>query len=79
MVNTGKPSGGCKLCKLRRIKCDEAKPFCMKCKKAKRDCPGYSDPFEAKIRDQTQATIRRFRKMRGDTTGAESRISLPQQ
>ncbi|KAG7128044.1 Transcriptional regulatory protein moc3 like [Verticillium longisporum] len=78
MVNTGKPSGGCKLCKLRRIKCDEVKPFCMKCKKAKRDCPGYSDPFEAKIRDQTQATIRRFRKMRGDTTGAENRTSPPQ-
>ncbi|CRK33264.1 hypothetical protein BN1723_003943 [Verticillium longisporum] len=78
MVNTGKPSGGCKLCKLRRIKCDEVKPFCMKCKKAKRECPGYSDPFEAKIRDQTQATIRRFRKMRGDTTGAENRTSPPQ-
>ncbi|KAG7129849.1 Transcriptional regulatory protein moc3 like [Verticillium longisporum] len=78
MVNTGKPSGGCKLCKLRRIKCDEVKPFCMKCKKAKRECPGYSDPFEAKIRDQTQATIRRFRKMRGDTTGAENRTRPPQ-
>ncbi|KAM0335451.1 hypothetical protein ACHAQA_000497 [Verticillium albo-atrum] len=75
MVNTGKPSGGCKLCKTRRIKCDEVKPFCMKCKKAKRECPGYSDPFEAKIRDQTQATIKRFRKLRGDGPPHEMQIS----
>lgn len=66
MVNTGKPSPGCKLCKARRIKCDELKPFCMKCKKAGRQCPGYTDPFEARIKDQTQATIKRFRKLRGE-------------
>ncbi|KAH6672648.1 hypothetical protein F5X68DRAFT_246886 [Plectosphaerella plurivora] len=69
MVNTGKPSSGCKLCKARRIKCDEVKPFCMKCKKAGRQCPGYTDPFEARIKDQTQATIKRFRKLRGEEAG----------
>lgn len=64
MVNTGKPSGGCKLCRARRIKCDEAKPACLKCLRAKRQCPGYRDPFEGKIRDETQATIRKFKRTR---------------
>lgn len=66
MVNTGKPSSGCKLCKVRRIKCDEAKPYCMKCRKVGRQCPGYTNPFEARIRDQTQAVIKRFKRMRGE-------------
>lgn len=64
MVNTGKPSGGCKLCRARRIKCDEAKPFCLKCQKSKRQCPGYRDPFDGKIRDETQSTIRKFKRTR---------------
>lgn len=64
MVNTGKPSGGCKLCRARRIKCDEAKPACMKCQKSRRQCPGYRDAFEGKIRDETQATIRKFKRTR---------------
>ncbi|KAK1995120.1 hypothetical protein LX36DRAFT_726088 [Colletotrichum falcatum] len=41
MVYTGKPSSGCKLCRIRKVKCDEAKPFCMRCTKSKRHCPGY--------------------------------------
>lgn len=64
MVNTGKPSSGCKLCRARRIKCDEAKPACMKCLRSKRQCPGYRDPFEGKIRDETQSTIRKFKRTR---------------
>lgn len=64
MVNTGKPSGGCKLCRARRVKCDETKPACLKCLRAKRQCPGYRDPFESKIRDETQATIRKYKRTR---------------
>lgn len=59
MVNTGHPSRACKLCRARRIKCDETKPHCLKCKKSKRQCPGYRDPFEINLRDETQATIRK--------------------
>lgn len=36
----------------------------MKCLKSKRLCPGYRDPFEGKIRDETQATIRKFKRNR---------------
>lgn len=59
MVNTGHPSRACKLCRARRIKCDETKPYCLKCKKSKRQCPGYRDPFEINLRDETQSTIRK--------------------
>lgn len=59
MVNTGHPSRACKLCRSRRIKCDETKPHCLKCKKAKRQCPGYRDAFEINLRDETQSTIRK--------------------
>ncbi|KDN68437.1 hypothetical protein CSUB01_09602 [Colletotrichum sublineola] len=75
MVNTGKPSGGCKLCRARRIKCDEGKPFCMRCKKSRRQCPGYRDPFEANIRDETEATIKRFKKSRGEEGSDEEDIT----
>jgi hypothetical protein len=59
MVNTGHPSRACKLCRARRIKCDETKPHCIKCRKSKRQCPGYRDPFEINLRDETQSTIRK--------------------
>ena len=59
MVNTGHPSRACKLCRARRIKCDETKPTCLKCAKAKRVCPGYRDTFEINLRDETQTTIRK--------------------
>ncbi|KAK7414287.1 hypothetical protein QQX98_006884 [Neonectria punicea] len=45
-----KPSGrkgnkkvrtGCITCKIRKVKCDEAKPHCMRCVKTGRQCDGY--------------------------------------
>lgn len=30
----------------RRIKCDETKPVCLKCSQSRRDCQGYTDPFQ---------------------------------
>ncbi|RDW66604.1 hypothetical protein BP5796_09353 [Coleophoma crateriformis] len=32
---------GCKTCKLRRVKCDDGKPFCARCLKFGVDCEGY--------------------------------------
>lgn len=55
MVNTGKPSGACGVCRERRIKCDETKPACLKCMRSGRPCSGYSHGL--KLRDQTQKTI----------------------
>ncbi|RDW57621.1 hypothetical protein BP6252_13703 [Coleophoma cylindrospora] len=56
MVNTGRPSTGCHLCRARRIKCDEGKPSCLRCAKIKRECPGYRDSFELNLRDETKCT-----------------------
>ncbi|KAK6700540.1 hypothetical protein SNK05_013359 [Fusarium graminearum] len=41
----GKPKSrsGCGTCKIRRVKCDEAKPKCSRCTKGKFDCDGYID------------------------------------
>ncbi|KAH7389287.1 hypothetical protein DE146DRAFT_663725 [Phaeosphaeria sp. MPI-PUGE-AT-0046c] len=41
MVNPGHPSRGCATCKKRRIRCDERKPTCTHCARAKRPCLGY--------------------------------------
>ncbi|EKJ73745.1 hypothetical protein FPSE_06091 [Fusarium pseudograminearum CS3096] len=32
---------GCKTCKIRRIKCDQARPSCQKCQSTGRTCDGY--------------------------------------
>ncbi|CEI60148.1 unnamed protein product [Fusarium venenatum] len=41
----GKPKSrsGCGTCKIRRVKCDEARPKCCRCTKGKFDCDGYVD------------------------------------
>ncbi|RBA19172.1 hypothetical protein FPRO05_10101 [Fusarium proliferatum] len=36
---------GCATCRIRKIKCDEAKPFCEKCFKTGRKCDGYESVF----------------------------------
>ncbi|OAA45018.1 Zn(2)-C6 fungal-type DNA-binding domain protein [Metarhizium rileyi] len=43
MAYGGKPSRGCQMCRIRRIKCDETRPTCKQCVKARRTCPGYRD------------------------------------
>lgn len=35
---------GCKTCKIRHVKCDEAKPICQACQKARIVCDGYLFP-----------------------------------
>ena len=41
MVNPGHPSGACETCKVRRIKCDETRPYCLCCISTGRICVGY--------------------------------------
>ncbi|KAE8450857.1 hypothetical protein EG329_005770 [Mollisiaceae sp. DMI_Dod_QoI] len=36
---------GCATCRIRKIKCDENKPFCQKCVNTGRTCDGYDSPF----------------------------------
>ncbi|CZS89868.1 uncharacterized protein RAG0_01103 [Rhynchosporium agropyri] len=72
MVNTGKPSRGCYMCRARRIKCDEGKPGCMRCQKSKRICPGYRDAVELKLRDDNKSSKKKLNKRspeHSDTNG----------
>ncbi|KAH8659946.1 hypothetical protein BX600DRAFT_466973 [Xylariales sp. PMI_506] len=50
---------GCRTCKLRRLKCDEARPACHKCTHAGKVCDGYGIWGGGSVRDHTYA----------DTTG----------
>ncbi|KAK2594637.1 hypothetical protein QQS21_007674 [Conoideocrella luteorostrata] len=47
MVYGGKPSRGCQMCRVRRIKCDETRPTCKQCAKVRRECPGYKDASQS--------------------------------
>lgn len=73
MVNTGKPSGACGVCRERRIKCDETKPLCLKCTRSGRTCSGYSHGL--KLRDQTQKTITKARLGKPRTSKGQRRSS----
>ncbi|KAK1633410.1 hypothetical protein BDP81DRAFT_380514 [Colletotrichum phormii] len=42
---------GCFTCKVRKVKCDEAKPECTRCSSTGRICDGYADPARA-VSDQ---------------------------
>ncbi|CAH0046940.1 unnamed protein product [Clonostachys solani] len=42
MVNRGR-STGCKTCKQRRVRCDEAKPLCRECSRLGYRCQGYTE------------------------------------
>ncbi|KAK4228154.1 hypothetical protein QBC38DRAFT_389365 [Podospora fimiseda] len=55
MVYCGKPSKGCQMCRTRRIKCDETKPTCNQCAKARRQCPGYRDDFDIMLRNENRS------------------------
>ena len=35
---------GCKTCKIRKVKCDELKPYCKRCSSTGRRCDGYTQP-----------------------------------
>nr|XP_036583883.1 negative acting factor [Colletotrichum truncatum]KAF6793142.1 negative acting factor [Colletotrichum truncatum] len=75
MVYTGKPSGGCKLCRIRKVKCDEGKPFCLRCTKSKRHCPGYG----AVVRDQGKLSPEKLKKMRAGSSDSTNAVdpSIP--
>ncbi|KAI1317927.1 hypothetical protein F5Y16DRAFT_414539 [Xylariaceae sp. FL0255] len=45
MVFPGRFSTGCKRCRQRKVKCDEAKPSCRRCYIYGKPCPGYTDQF----------------------------------
>ncbi|GAB7338480.1 hypothetical protein MBLNU457_4760t1 [Dothideomycetes sp. NU457] len=47
-----KVRSGCSTCKKRRVRCDEARPACQRCVKAKRSCEGYTNFVDFVSSDQ---------------------------
>lgn len=58
---------GCDTCKRRKIKCDETKPFCLRCTKGGRQCEGYHPPqaklFEPHSRPERHESINENRSL----------------
>ncbi|KAL2024808.1 hypothetical protein VTK56DRAFT_5629 [Thermocarpiscus australiensis] len=74
MVYCGRPSRGCQMCRMRRIKCDETKPTCNQCAKARRQCPGYRDEFDLVLRNENLAARRRA--LKGTASGSSKKSAL---
>ncbi|KAH8885476.1 hypothetical protein GQ53DRAFT_845487 [Thozetella sp. PMI_491] len=51
----GKPKtrNGCIVCKIRKVKCDEAKPYCLRCTTTGRRCEGYATPQSARPQNRS--------------------------
>lgn len=58
---------------MRLRKCDETKPTCNQCAKARRTCPGYKDEFDLVFRNETKATERRALKAGGRKRSVDSK------
>jgi hypothetical protein len=48
------------------VKCDQRKPSCSRCEKAKAQCPGYRNLADVLFRDDTERIMRRARILNGD-------------
>lgn len=59
MVYCGKPSKGCGQCRTRKIRCDQARPACSQCIRAKRECPGYRDQLALMFRDESTSVVKK--------------------
>ncbi|KAL9570147.1 hypothetical protein ACKAV7_005655 [Fusarium commune] len=67
---------GCATCRIRKIKCDEAKPFCEKCIKTGRKCDGYESvfrPFSSQVTGTSQSIV----KPDITTTGHDNKMEEP--
>ncbi|KAL2827672.1 hypothetical protein BJY01DRAFT_228999 [Aspergillus pseudoustus] len=67
---------GCITCKLRHVKCDEAKPECMQCQRSGRKCDGYDSASQTQLR---QRIAERHRPLDRDMVGADHRLLLRQE
>src|ERR1700761_7032146 len=54
-------SSGCATCRKRKIRCDEGRPGCGRCKTHGVPCPGYrtDKPGGIEFKDQTKITVKK--------------------
>ncbi|KAL4919085.1 hypothetical protein BDW62DRAFT_48602 [Aspergillus aurantiobrunneus] len=67
---------GCITCKIRHVKCDEAKPECLQCQESGRKCDGYDNASQTQLR---QRIAERHRPIDRDSFGADHRLLLRQE
>ncbi|KAL4734410.1 hypothetical protein BDV11DRAFT_55021 [Aspergillus similis] len=48
----GRSRNGCITCRIRRVKCDEERPYCRRCQSTGRRCDGYMPPARQKPQQQ---------------------------
>ncbi|CZR65504.1 uncharacterized protein PAC_15404 [Phialocephala subalpina] len=85
MATKNRSSTGCWTCRLRRKKCDETKPVCLRCSKLQLTCDGYAQrPFwmdggyQEKMRaEQTKQAVRDRKSLSGTSKSSEQSISRP--
>ncbi|KAL1980549.1 hypothetical protein VTN96DRAFT_3994 [Rasamsonia emersonii] len=75
MVYCGKPSEGCGACRARKVKCDQARPACSRCRKANRTCPGYRDQLSLLFRDESQSVAQKAKATRSGPNAPDTRRS----
>ncbi|OIW22581.1 hypothetical protein CONLIGDRAFT_215731 [Coniochaeta ligniaria NRRL 30616] len=75
MVYHGVVSKGCERCRQRKVKCDQRKPQCLRCEKAKTQCPGYRNLADVLFRDESERIERRARILNGDLPVPQNRPS----
>ncbi|KAL3455311.1 hypothetical protein BJX64DRAFT_272634 [Aspergillus heterothallicus] len=75
-VTRPRSRNGCITCKLRHVKCDEAKPECVQCQRSGRKCDGYDNASQTQLR---QRIADRHRPLDRDMLGADHRLLLRQE
>ncbi|CRK13738.1 hypothetical protein BN1723_001998 [Verticillium longisporum] len=72
MVYCGKASQGCEHCRVRRIKCNKAKPECSQCVRAGKKCPGYRDQLSLMFRDESTKVIQKAHAQWGHDSASDT-------
>ncbi|KFA51612.1 hypothetical protein S40293_03954 [Stachybotrys chartarum IBT 40293] len=72
-----KTTSGCSTCKVRRVKCDETQPSCLRCSSTGRTCDGYSSAQSSNSNRSREATLAIVQTLSHDAEScAQSRRSL---
>lgn len=77
MVYCGPPSKGCQTCRERKIRCDQRPGGCIRCAKARRECPGYRDLSDLMFRNESKDVIRKAKAKVTSKDGPSSPSSNP--
>ncbi|KAL4907650.1 hypothetical protein BDW74DRAFT_111502 [Aspergillus multicolor] len=67
---------GCITCKIRHVKCDEAKPYCAQCQSSGRTCDGYDNVSQTQLR---QRIAERHQPLNRNNLNADQRLVLRQE